>query len=155
MTAALYVMMLYMEWSTDDWIRAGLAGARPSTSGCWPPIALIGVQLVLTTAVALFFSTFSTPLLSMLFTLGVWVAGHFSADLRNFQTAVDSPVAIAVARGLYYVLPNLAAVDVKNAIVHGLDVPWRAVLVGVLSLLAYAGLLLAAAVRIFERRDFK
>jgi ABC-type transport system involved in multi-copper enzyme maturation permease subunit len=154
MAAALYLMMVYMEWSTDEWIQRGWR-APALDLRLLAPIALIGVQLVLTTAVALFFSTFSTPLLSMLFTLGVWVAGHFSADLRNFQTAVDSPVAIALARGLYYALPNLAAVDVKNAIVHGLDVPWRAVLVGVLSLLAYAGLLLAAAVRIFERRDFK
>ena len=85
----------------------------------------------------------------------VWVAGHFSGDLRNFQTAVDSPAAIALARGLYYVVPNLSAIDVKNEIVHGKAVPWQSVGIGVSSLLAYVGALVAAATLVFNRRDFK
>ena len=36
-----------------------------------------------------------------------------------------------MARGLYYVLPNLSALDVKNEVVHGLPMPWPAVGVGV------------------------
>ncbi len=154
MTAAFYLMMVYMEWTTDEWIKKGW---RAAALDPWllAPVALIGVQLMLTTAVALFFSTFSSPLLSMLFTLAIWIAGHFSADLRNFQSAVDSPAAVGLARALYYALPNLAAIDVKNEIVHGLAIPWRAVLFGVLSLFAYTGGFVAAAVRIFERRDFK
>jgi len=91
----------------------------------------------------------------MLFTLGVWVAGHFSGDLRDFQAAVDSPAAATVARALYYLLPNLAAIDVKNEVVHGLAVPWAAIAVGVASLLAYIGVLVTASTLIFNRRDFK
>ena len=52
---------------------------------------LIFVELMLVTAIALFFSTFSTPMLSAAFTFGLFVAGHFSADLRNFDQVVDSP----------------------------------------------------------------
>jgi hypothetical protein len=91
----------------------------------------------------------------MLLTLAVWVAGQFSGDLRNFQTAVDSPVAAGVARALYYVLPNLDALDVKNEVVHGLAIPWSAVSAGVASILAYIGVLIGGAVLIFNRRDFK
>jgi ABC-type transport system involved in multi-copper enzyme maturation permease subunit len=110
---------------------------------------------MLTTAVALFFSTFSSPMLSMLLTLAVWVAGHFSGDLRDFQLAVDSPAAVALARGLYYVLPNLDPLDVKSEVVHGLPVAWTSVGVAVASIAAYIGVLLAASVLIFNRRDFK
>ncbi len=53
-------------------------------------IVLIFAELTMVTAVALFFSTFSSPLLSALLTLGLWVAGHFNADLRNFENVVDS-----------------------------------------------------------------
>ncbi len=60
-------------------------------------IGLIFAELMLVTALALFFSTFSSPLLATLLTLGLWVAGHFNADLRNFETVVDS-AAVAVAR---------------------------------------------------------
>ena len=48
-------------------------------------IVLIFAELMLVTAVALFFSTFSSPLLATLLTLGLWVAGHFNGDLRNFE----------------------------------------------------------------------
>lgn len=154
MTIAFYAMMEYLSLTTDDWIKQGWR-APALDPRLLVPIGLIGVQLMMTTAVALFFSTFSSPLLSMLFTLGVWVAGHFSGDLRNFQAAVDSPAAAAVARGLYYVLPNLDAIDVKNEIVHGLAVPWAAVAVGVASLFAYIAALVLAATLIFNRRDFK
>ena len=70
---------------------------------------------MLVTAIALFFSTFSTPMLSAALTFGLFVAGHFSADLRNFDQVVDSPAAARLARGLYWVLPNLAPFDVKSA----------------------------------------
>ena len=154
MTLAFYAMMQYMAWTTDDWIKQGWR-APALDPRLFVPVALIGVQLMLTTAVALFFSTFSSPLLSMLLTLAVWVAGHFSGDLRNFQSAVDSPAAGALARGLYYVLPNLSAIDVKNEIVHGRAVPWPAVGIGVASLVSYIGVLVAASTIIFNRRDFK
>lgn len=154
MTVAFYAMMEYLALTTDDWVKQGWR-APALDPRLLVAIALIGVQLMVTTAVAVFFSTFSTPLLSMLFTLGVWIAGHFSGDLRNFQSAVDSPVAAAVARGLYYVLPNLAAIDVKNAVVHGLPIPWPAVGAGVAALLAYVGVLVCASILVFNRRDFK
>ena len=60
-------------------------------------VALIFVQLMIVTAIALFFSTFSSPLLSAALTAGLYVAGHFNADLKNFDMAVDSPVATTIA----------------------------------------------------------
>ena len=54
---------------------------------------------MLVTAIALFFSTFSTPLLSAALTFGIYVAGHFNADLRNFDQVVDSQPAAWLARG--------------------------------------------------------
>lgn len=154
MTLAFYLMLQYLNWTTDDWIKQGWR-APAHDPRLLIAIGLIGVQLMLTTAVALFFSTFSSPMLSMLLALALWVAGHFSGDLRNFQTAVDSPAAAAVARALYYVLPNLDAIDVKNEVVHGLPIAWDAVALGVASLTAYIGVLVGGAVLVFNRRDFK
>ena len=92
----------------------------------------------------------------MLLTLGIWVAGQFSADLRDFGTAVDAPVAAAVARAVYYVLPNLSALDVKNQVVHGLAIAWPALGAGRWPPPAtYIALVLTAASAVFARRDFK
>ena len=85
-------------------------------------IALIFAELMLVTALALLFSTFSSPLWATLLTLGLWVAGHFNSDLRNFGAVVDSAPAIWLARVIYYVIPNLAPFDVKAEVVHGIHV---------------------------------
>jgi ABC-type transport system involved in multi-copper enzyme maturation permease subunit len=154
MTVALYVVLAYMGWIAD-----------PSTKNSWPApaadpamlkaVALIFIELMLVTAIALFFSTFSSPFLSAVLTLGLWVIGHFNADLRNFENVVESRAVAGLARAVYYVLPNFAAFDVKAQVVHG-----QAVDVGYVALeaaygLTYLALVLVAAVAIFTRRDFK
>jgi Cu-processing system permease protein len=154
MTIAYYAVLAYMNVTTPATVRAG-----------WPmpaldprlliAVGLIFAELMLVTALALLFSTFSSPLLATLLTLGLWVAGHFNADLRNFESVVDSAAAVGLARALYYVLPNLAPFDVKAEAVHGMPIALR----HVVYTLAYAGVyistLLTAAVAIFRRRDFK
>jgi Cu-processing system permease protein len=154
MTIAYYAVLAYM-----------LYVSTPSARASWPApamdprlliaIVLIVAELALVTAIALFFSTFSSPLLSTVLTLGLWVAGHFNADLRNFGAVVDSAPVIALARALYYVIPNLAPFDVKAEVVHGLPVSARHVLLTLAYAAVYSGVLLTAAVAIFRRRDFK
>lgn len=118
-------------------------------------ILLILLELMLITALALFFSTFSTPILSAAFTFGLFIVGHFSADLRNFDQVVDSAAAVKLARGLYWVLPNLAQFDVKAQVVHGQAVPAGYVAVVALYAIVYITMLLALGTYVFSRRDFK
>jgi ABC-type transport system involved in multi-copper enzyme maturation permease subunit len=119
-------------------------------------IAMIAAELALVTAVAVFWSTFSSSaMLSAALTAAIWVAGQFGADLRNFDQVVKSPAAAALARGLYYLLPNFAAFDVKSQVVHGLPIGADYIVVTLLYGAAYVAMLLTAAVIIFSRRDFK
>jgi ABC-type transport system involved in multi-copper enzyme maturation permease subunit len=154
MTAAVYAVLGYMTWIETAEFKA--AWDAPGVDPRMLKATLLTfVELMLITAVALFFSTFSTPLLSAAFTLGLYIVGHFNADLRNFDKVVDSAPAIWLARGLYHVLPDLSAFDVKTEVVHGLAVPagYLAATVGYGA--AYIAALLLGAVVIFSRRDFK
>ena len=110
---------------------------------------------MLITALALFFSTFSTPLLSAALTFGLYIVGHFNADLRNFEQVVDSHAAAWLARGLYHVLPDLSAFDIKTEVVHGLAVPPGFVAMTTAYGLTYIAVLLLLATVIFSRRDLK
>ena len=84
---------------------------------------MIACELSLVTALALFWSTFSSSaLLSAALTVGMYVAGQFGADLRNLGQIVESPAAAAIGRGLFYVLPNFAGFDIKAQVVHALPV---------------------------------
>ena len=91
----------------------------------------------------------------MAFTFGLFVVGHFSSDLRNFQQVLDSPIAARMARGLYWVLPNLAQFDIKADVVHGVHVPIGYLVMTVAYAALYIGMLLAISSLVFSRRDFK
>jgi hypothetical protein len=154
MTLAVYAVLAFMTWTSPPALKAGwdAPGVDPALLKA---IGLTFVQLMIVTAIALFFSTFSSPLLSASLTLGLYVAGQFNADLRNFDSVVASPAAAAIARGLYYVIPDLSAFDVKTQVVHGLPVPAGYLLMTGAYGLLYIAALLAGAVVIFSRRDFK
>lgn len=154
MTVAYYLVLFYMDVTATATMRASWAAPALDPRQLVAVVLIMG-ELALVTAVALLFSTFSSPLLSALLTLGLWVAGHFNGDLRQFEQVVDSSFVAGLARGLYYLLPNLAPFNVRAEVVYG--APVAASHVGYT--LVYAGVyiaaLLVAAIAIFRRRDFK
>jgi len=154
MAAALYAVLAYMSWGVPPdvqkaWDAPALDPAMAKA------LALTLVELMIVTAIALFFSTFSTPMLSAAFTVGLFVVGHFSSDLRNFEQVVDSPASAALARALYWVLPNLAQFDVRSQVVHAQPVLLGYMLWTMTYAALYIAALLVAAMIIFSRRDFK
>jgi len=154
MVVAWYAVLAYMGSSVSPEMRA--AWAAPATDlGMLRAVGLILVELMLVTALALFFSTFSSPFLSAGLTLGLWIIGHFNADLKNFEGVVDSPAAAWLARGLYYVLPNFSAFDIKQQVVYALPVSATYLATTALYGAVYIAMLLVASVAIFSRRDFK
>ncbi len=154
MTLALYAVLAYLTYTEAPEFRA--AWDAPGTDPrLLIAIALIFVQLMIVTAVALFFSTFSTPILSAALTLGLYIVGHFNADLKNFDRIVESRPAVWLARAVYHIVPDFSAFDVKTEVVHGLPVAAGYVATTTAYGVAYIAALLAASVVIFSRRDFK
>jgi Cu-processing system permease protein len=154
MTGAFYGVLAYEGWTADAVDRQGWLAPQMDPAILFA-IVLILVELMLVTAIALFFSTFSSPFLSAVLTLGLWVIGHFNADLRNFENVVESRAAAWLARSLYYVLPNFDAFDVKAQVVQGQHVAASYVGLSVAYGTVYMALVLVGAVAIFSRRDFK
>ena len=154
MAVALYAVLALM-----NWLNPGLAKVAIEAPVLDPQLlkafGLLYVQLLVVTSVALFFSTFSGPMLSAAFTFGLYIVGHFNADLANFDAVVKSPVAGWLGKALYYVLPNLAPFDVKAAVVHGQPVSAMYVALTAGYGLLYAGAMITLAVIVFSRRDFK
>ncbi len=154
MALALYALLAYVALQFPPEVAQALE-APALDPRLLTAVALIFVELSVVTAIALFFSTFSTPILSAALTFGLFVAGHFSNDLLNFEQVVSSPLAGSVARGLYWVLPNLTTFDVKSLVVHGQTVPLGLIAIALAYAATYIGVLLVASVLIFSRRDFK
>ena len=154
MAAALYAVLAYMRWGVPANVQQAW-DAPALDPAMLKAVLLILLELMIITAIALFFSTFSTPILSAAFTFGLFIVGRFSTDLRNFEQVVQSPAAAKLARGLYWVLPNLAQFDVKAQVVHAQPVPLGYIALTAVYAALYISVLLVASMVIFSRRDFK
>lgn len=154
MTATFYAMLGWIGATSPDYVRRSWEAPAVDPSLVLA-IVLIFCELALLTAVALFFSTFSSStLISVVFTVGLWLAGLESHDLRHLRDVVKAPAG-AVAEAVGWVLPAFSSFDVKADVVHGHPVPLGFVLWRVLYAGVYSTVAIGAAVLIFSRREFK
>jgi ABC-type transport system involved in multi-copper enzyme maturation permease subunit len=129
-------------------------GGRPEP-GILVAAAGIYMELVLLVCLASFFSTFTTPVLSAIFTLSMFLIGHVTKDLVVFGARSSSPAVRWASRALFYALPNLENFNWKNEVVYdGIGVLRLAPLAAGY-LLAYAGAVLILGCLIFSRKDLK
>ena len=132
-----------------------LATGAPLDSGHLICFFLIGMELVVMVAAATLFSAFTTPMLASLFTVGVYVLGHLSRDLRMLGEQAKAESVRPVAEALFQVLPDLESFNVTIEAVHQLPIPAAEVGWATLYGLGYATLLLIVASTLFNRRDFR
>ena len=130
-------------------------GWDPLIPTIWPAVLLIYLELMLLTAIALLFSSFSSPALSALLTFMVFVIGHFSADLKTLSVSLGSSSARTLFTGLYYLLPNLANYSFITPAAHGRAPSVGFVVATGLYALVYIIVILSGATLVFSRRNFK
>ncbi|MHB8173435.1 MAG: ABC transporter permease [Nitrospirota bacterium] len=118
-------------------------------------VLLIYVELLVVTASAILFSTFSTPTLSASYALALYVIGHMTGDLRGLAAKTGLAGAKAVLTFVYYVLPNLEDFNVKAQTVHNIPVTPDYILSSMAYGLMYVMAILALSVLVFQRRNFK
>jgi ABC-type transport system involved in multi-copper enzyme maturation permease subunit len=131
-----------------------LTGA-PLTTTHAAAFALIGAELAVVVAIATFFSAFTTPMLASFFTGGLWVVGNLTRNLRDLGAHSDLESVQIATRWLFRLLPDLQGFNLSIEAVHGLPVSasdtWLPLLYGA----GYATIVLALAVALFQRRDFR
>ncbi len=120
-----------------------------------PAIYMVFLEMILVTAVVVLFSTCVSPLLSAVFTLGVFIMGHLSESIRDFGMMQGSPFQAKMAQVVYYLVPNLEIFNVRGAVVHGATVSLNHLLMATVYGLAYTALLLILAGSIFARRELR
>lgn len=121
----------------------------------WAAIGLIFFELTIVTAVAILFSSFSSPALSALLTFFVFVIGHLSSSLRDLAAALGSNVAKFIFDIIYYVFPNLANLTFRTEAALGMLVPANFAAAAIAYSIVYVAVLLTLTILIFRRRNFK
>jgi ABC-type transport system involved in multi-copper enzyme maturation permease subunit len=120
-----------------------------------PAIFLIYMEIMLIVAFALLFSSFTSPTLSAIFTLVIFITGHLSGFLREYVQLYPDKGLHWLLRLIYYVVPDLENLNLKIAVVENLDRPPHAVLYGFVYGLGYILILLLLTFLVFRRKDLK
>lgn len=116
-------------------------------------LSLIYIEMLLLTAAAIFFSTFASPVMSAMFTLGLYLIGHMSYDILNFGKLTGQVMLQQVTQALFFVLPDLERLNLKNVLIQApvpIDVFGSSLAYGLL----YIAGLLVLSMLIFEGKEF-
>lgn len=129
-----------------------LSGSHISTTMIWA-VYLTLLEGLVVAALLTLFASFSSPALGSFFTVSCVVAGHFSSDLLAFAERFGGTVPKLVAKGAFFVLPNLELLNARAEAVHGLTLPQGFVASVTLYAAAYAAIILYVATVIFRARE--
>jgi ABC-type transport system involved in multi-copper enzyme maturation permease subunit len=136
------------------WQGAGISAAVVKA------LVLSWLEVITVAAIAIFFSSFSTPFLSGIFALAMWVIGRLTPDLEA-ATQSAAPVIRTSARIALEIVPDVhlfavsgRTLDGAAVSVHGDFVPWSYVALAAAHGVGWTIGLLALAALLFHRRDF-
>lgn len=113
------------------------------------------LEMVIVTSVALMFSSFTTPILSGIFTLGVWIIGRGSRSLLMLAEKLPEGFGRTLVRLLYYLIPNLDRFNLETYAVYDVHLPTSYFAVIAVLFFLYTGVFLSLTLLLFERRNFQ
>jgi len=117
-------------------------------------IFFIILEFFMVTALALLFSTFSSPVLSAVMALGLFVIGTFAEDLRSFA-AMSHGVTRVAATFSAYVVPNFASLNVISSVAQNQPVAASLILYNTVYAVLYSASAVCGAILVFEYRNLK
>ena len=136
------------------WQRTGVS------AGVAKALVLSWLEVITVAAIAIFFSSFSTPFLSGIFALGMWVIGRLTPDLEAATRAaapwirLTTRIALEIVPDVHLFAVSGRTLDGTAVSVHGDFVPWSYVALAAAHGVGWTVALLALAALLFHRRDF-
>lgn len=136
----------------------------PDRPVVWSTMALCilfdALKYILLIAVAFLFSTVSSSFFLPVFgTIATFLAGGVTQQVYDYIHSPMSkdvaPFVKQVATGLYYILPNFGAFDLKVNAIYGLPVPVNGLILTLAYFFIYVGFLLSVSAIIFTRRELR
>ena len=118
-------------------------------------VILIYFEMGLMIAFATLFSTFSTPTLSAVYSIIVYIIGHLSKEAFLLTRVEESKSISGFIKAIYYIFPNLENFNIKTELVYHLHVPDSKIILSILYGIGYSAIVLLLAIYIFSKRDLK
>jgi ABC-type transport system involved in multi-copper enzyme maturation permease subunit len=116
---------------------------------------MLYLELLIIVAISLLFSSFSTPILSFIFTVSLYLIGHVMWTFNEFKSLLRSELWLNITQGIYYILPNLDKFNIKNDVVLNQSLQASTIIFTILYALVYILAVLALTILIFRKREFQ
>ena len=152
LSAALWAVAIALGLALCGLLAArGMAGHAPAVL---EGVYLAGLELTVVTALAVMFSALSTPVLSALYTLGFYLVGQWSYDLRQlaerFPRELGAPIGI-----IANLVPNLPLFNMRTLAAAGHPTTPLHLVLATGYAAIYVACVLCLAAAAFESKDFK
>ena len=116
---------------------------------------MIYLEMMVVMAFALLFSCFTTPTISAMCAIFVYVGGQLTADIKLLGPGVDHPIFRQALELIYYLLPNLQYFNLKAEVIHGVPLDPEALGYVILYGVCYTATVLMVALFVLQRREFR
>lgn len=153
LTIGVNTLIMTAAFTLSLWYLRGGSG-WPLSASMFQAIFLIYLEFGIIIAAAMAFSTFSTPILSSIFTLSFVVIGRLTEGILEFAERSQDKFFHYGARGLYYLVPNLNNYIMIDRALYGEVLPLGLFLSIIAVGVVTTAFLLGVAIAIFQRRDF-
>jgi Cu-processing system permease protein len=150
MTVGVELLLLVFIYTLTMTVQQGFP--LPST---FVSFGLLFVELLLLTAWATLFSSYSAPMTATAFTLSIFVIGHLADDIWLYGSKAESETIQQISYLLYYLLPNFEIFNIRSFAIHEQPVPWDRVFPALGYGLTYTIVVLCGAIYVFQRRDIR
>ena len=127
----------------------------PLTPAHLTAIVMLWFELWLLSGVGFLMSSFSSQMVSAFVTVSIYFAGHLAGDIYKLAQKAESGLLQKVGQAAYYLLPDLERLNYRPHATYGVVPALSELLPSVGYAAAYTGVLVALAVLLFNRRDFR
>jgi ABC-type transport system involved in multi-copper enzyme maturation permease subunit len=144
---------------TSATLAVAYLGVVAFAGGGFDVIGLLAIlmqflEMALFLAFAIFVSTFSSSLLSIVYTSVVFFLGHVVSSLVDDARKMGiTGVRYAFVNILYYIFPNLEKFNIRDFAVHNVAAPWASFGYAFAYAAAYIILLLFLAIWVFDKKE--
>ena len=145
MIAAMGIVFLgVLRWQEGNFATPMLVG-----------VTMTFFQMMLLGAMAIFFSTFATPVVNFFMSFGLFIVGNRST-VTEALTTNKNPITKSLATIVHYAVPNFGNFNIQNKLIHPeVQIANEQVFVvqNIVYSLVYSAVLLILAILVFDRRE--
>ena len=158
---ALHVTLLSLTLFFVLWtVNANIT--LPVIQACY----LVFWELAIVLAFAVLFSTYSSALISSIFSFGIYLIGHLSNQILKevyfaYRISEDGSflkehgeMVYDIAKGIHFIFPNLFKFNASMQAAHTISLEQSYIIWNSLYALGYSGAVLCLAVLLFKNKDF-